>query len=305
MNSLINPSVYSDTFALPGGAVDNHIKIASAIQLKVLLYIFRHSNEELDAEIIANALSVHTEEVNDAIEYWAGAGFLNAPTKAVQPQKASGKKARMQSEKPTREEVARLAENDEKLQFLYREAQSVFGRGLKQNETSLFAWLYTDEGLDVSVILMLLRLAKKQDKVNVRFIESTAIDWIDSGVETIADAEAKMSEALLYDQCWKLVCTAFGINKRKPSKKESELSYLWVNEWKYDRAILSKAYEICVDSTGEFSIPYIKAVLEKWHQSGVKKVEDIKEDNKENKQKKNDFAAYDKNLIDQILSLED
>ena len=43
-------------------------------------------------------------------------------------------------------------------------------------------------------------------------------------METIADAEAKMSEALLYDQCWKLVCAAFGIEKRKPSKNEKELS---------------------------------------------------------------------------------
>lgn len=305
MNSLINPSVYSDTFALPGGAVDNHIKIASPVQLKVLLYIFRHSSEELSAEQIASSLSLHSEEVNDAIGYWAGVGFLNAPTKAAEVQKAVTKKARMQSEKPTREEVAHLAENDEKLQFLYREAQSVFGRGLKQNESSLLAWLYVDEGMDVSVILMLLRLAKKQEKVNIRFIESTAIDWIDSGVETIADAESKMSEALLIDQCWKLVCTAFGIAKRKPGKKESELSYLWVNEWKYDREVLEKAYEICVDTTGEFSIPYIKAILEKWHKSGVKKVEDIKEEKQEKTIKKNDFAAYDKELINKILNSEE
>ncbi len=306
MNSLINPSVFSDTFALPGTAVDGHIKIASAVQLKVLLYIFRHSSQELDDVAIAEALSLHSEEVRDAIGYWAGAGILNAPTKAVKSIKATSKKARMQSEKPTREEVSRLAENDEKLQFLYYEAQNVFGRGLKQNEASLFAWLYCDEGMDVSVILMLLRLAKKQDKVNTRFIESTAIEWIDSGVETIADAEAKMSEALLYDQCWKLVCSAFGIQKRKPSKKESELAYLWVNEWKYDRAILVKAYEICVNNTSEFSIPYIKTILDKWHQSGIKKVEDIKEEEKaDKKQKKNDFAAYDKSLIDQILNSED
>lgn len=304
MNSLINASVYSDTFALPTGAVDNHIKIASALQIKVLLYIFRHSNEELSETEIANALSLHISEVSDAIGYWADAGFLNSQNKSADKVSHTVKKARMQSEKPTREEVIRLAENDPKLQFLFREAQSIFGRGLKQNETSLFTWMYCDEGMDISVILMLLRLAVKQEKVNTRFIESTAIEWIDSGVETIADAEEKMSEALIADQCWKLVCSSFGISKRKPSKKESELSVLWVQEWKYDKEILKKAYEVCVDSTSEFSIPYIKAIIEKWHKSGVKTVDDIKEE-KQEKPKKNDFAAYDKNLIDQILSLED
>lgn len=303
MNSIINPGVFSATFALPSGVVDSHIKIATATQLKVLLYIFRLSNEELSSEQIASALSLHTEEVDDAIGYWAGAGFLNAPTKAVVNEKATTKKARMQSEKPTREEVARLADTDDTLQFVYREAQSIFCRGLKQNEASLIAWLYSDEGMDASVILMLLRLAKKENKVNVRFIESTAIDWIDSGVETIADAEAKMSEELLYDQCWKLACAAFGIEKRKPSKNEKELSLKWVNEWKFDRSILGKAYEICVDATGKFSIPYIKAILEKWHQSGIKIVEDI--DALQQNEQQNGDDSLENELIKKIINSED
>lgn len=301
MNSLINPSVYSDTFALPGGAVDSHIKIASAAQLKVLLYIFRNSNTELGAEQISEALSLHIEEVKDAIGYWAGAGFLNASTLSQGTAVTAGKKARVQCEKPTREEVARLAANDEKLQFLYREAQSVFGRGLKQNEASLFAWLYSDEGMDVAVILMLLRLAKKQEKVNIRFIESTAIEWIDSGVETIADAEAKMSESLLYDQCWKLVCSAFGMEKRKPSKKESELAFLWVNKWKYDRKILEIAYEICVDSIGKLSFPYVKSILEKWHSDGVTRAEDIVVKKQEEAQNDDEYEKLNYELIKKIL----
>ena len=302
MNSIINPGVFSATFALPSGVVDSHIKIATAAQLKVLLYIFRNSNEELSTEQIASALSLHTEEVEDAIGYWAGAGFFYAPTKAVANPKATTKKARMQSEKPTREEVARLADTDETLQFLYREAQSIFCRGLKQNEASLIAWLYSDEGMEASVILMLLRLAKKENKINVRYIENTAINWIDSGVETLADAEAKMSEELLYDQCWKLVCAAFGIEKRKPSKNEKELSFKWVNEWKFDRAILVKAYEICVDATGKFSIPYIKVILEKWHSLGVKVLEDI--DALQQKEQKDDDSLEDE-LIKKIINSED
>ncbi|MBR2043215.1 MAG: DnaD domain protein [Clostridia bacterium] len=302
MNSIINPGVFSATFALPSGVVDNHLKIATAAQLKVLLYIFRNSNEELSTEQIASALSLHTEEVEDAIGYWAGAGFFNAPTKAVANPKATTKKARMQSEKPTREEVARLADTDETLQFLYREAQSIFCRGLKQNEASLIAWLYSDEGMEASVILMLLRLAKKENKINLRYIENTAINWIDSGVETLADAEAKMTEELLYDQCWKLVCAAFGIEKRKPSKNEKELSFKWVNEWKFDRAILVKAYEICVDATGKFSIPYIKVILEKWHSLGVKALEDI--DALQQKEQKDDDSLEDE-LIKKIINSED
>lgn len=306
MNSIINIQVFSNTFSFPSEAVDKHIKLASAVQLKVLLYIFRHSSEQLDAKDIGTALSIDEAQVSDAIGYWSNAGILSCPHACVHSESTSkNKTARMQSAKPTREEVARMGANDERLQHLFREAQSLFARPLRQAETSTLAWLYSDEGMDVSVILMLLQYAVKENKISTRFIESTAIEWIDSGVETLADVEVKMAESLKLDQCVKIVFSAFGIRDRKPTKKEKELSLLWVDEWKYDRKIFEKAYEICVDTTGEFSIPYIKKIIEKWHKAGVKTVEDIKEDTKPAKEKKNDFAAYDKKLLEQLMKKED
>ncbi len=306
MNSLINPGVYSDTFALPKGAVDGHIKIATAVQLKVLLYIFANANTQLDAKAVADALNLNTEEVKDAIDYWKGAGYLKGDTIAVKTETATTKKARMQSELPSREEIARLSHNNEDLRVLYREAQNTFCRPLKQSEASLLAWLYNDEGMPVSVILMLLSLAAQQGSITKTFIESTAIQWINDGVSTIEDAEEKTREALLYDQSFKLVCSAFGISKRKPGKKENEYAFKWVNEWKLSKELLGAAYEICVDATGKYSIDYINTILEKWHKNGVKTLEDIdKASSNEPAKKKNDFDAYDKDLIKRIINSED
>lgn len=295
MNTFINPEVYTNAFTFPSIAVDNCLKLATSLQLKVILYIFRNSNSDITVEDIATNLSAEVSDVEDAIGFWKSSGVLKSDN-AKKESTDSNKKARIQSEKPTREEVAKMGAEDENLQFLLREAQVSFSRPLRQSEASLLAWLYKDEGMDVSVILMLLSFAVKENKVNIRFIESTAISWIDDGVETITDAEAKMAEALLFDQCWKLVCASFGINKRKPSKKESELAVLWVNEWKFDRKILEKAYETCIDAISEFSIPYIKKILEKWHSDGVKTVDDIKPE-AENKNDDNEYSEFIKNIM--------
>ena len=306
MNSLINPGVYSDTFAIPSGVVDNHIKIATAVQLKVLLYIFKNANIQLDAQSIAHVLSLNLEEVKDAIGYWSGAGYLKGDTIAAKIQTATTKKARMQSQLPSREEIAKLSRDDENLMVLYREAQNTFCRPLKQSEASLLAWLYNDEGMPVSVILMLLSLAAQQGNVTKSFIESTAVQWLNDGVSTIEDAEEKTREALLCDQSFKLVCSAFGISKRKPGKKENEYAFKWVQTFKMSKELLTAAYEICVDATGKYSIDYINTILEKWHKNGVKTLEDIeKASSKEPSKKKNDFDAYDKNLIERILNSED
>ncbi len=306
MNSLINPSVYSDTFAFPSGAIDKHIKIATAVQLKVLLYIFRNANDNLDANSLSEALGLNVEEVKDAIGYWTGAGYLNGETIASKTNYQTTKKARMKNELPSREEIARLSQYDENLKILYREAQSIYCRNLTPNESSLLAWLYNDEGMPVSVILMLLSLCAQQDNLTKSFIETTAIKWLNDGVTTIEDAEEKTREALLYNQSFKLVCSAFGISKRKPGKKESEYSFKWVNEYKMSKDLLSAAYEICVDSTGKYSIDYINTIIEKWHKSGVKTLEDIeKASTKEPTKKKNDFDAYDRDIVERILNLED
>lgn len=304
MNNLINPSVFADTFPFPSSVADKYLKLASATQLKVLILIFKRSSENLTADSVAKELNLSVSDAEDAISYWASLGILIKEDVKLTENNKKTKTARIQNIKPTREEVARLAANDENLTFLTREAQSLFGRNLKQSEVSLLAWLYSDEGMDVSVILMLLQFAVREGKVNARYIESTAIEWIDSGVETLADAEKKMSEALLIDQCFKVVASAFGISGRKPTKKEKELSLMWVNEWKYDKKVLEKAYEICVDSTSNFSIPYIKTILDKWHKEGVKTVDDIKEEQKENK-KKNDYAGYNPSVIEKLFGKED
>ncbi|MEE0945621.1 MAG: DnaD domain protein [Acutalibacteraceae bacterium] len=302
MNSIINTEVFANTFSFPADAVDKHIKLVSDVQLKVLLYIFRHSSEELDATAISEALGTDENQVTDAIGYWCSTGILKRQTAN---QKTSvnneNKSARMQSNKPTREEIARLGSNDTKLQFLLREAQSLFARPLRQNESSTLAWLYSDEGMDVSVILMLLQYAMREQKLSTRFIEKTAIEWIDGGVETISDAEEKMASLLKEKQCVNIVFSAFGIKDRKPTKKETELSVLWIEQYKYDRKILEKAYEICVDTTSNFSFPYIKKIIEKWYKDGVKTVDDIKENTKPEKKTENSFAAYDKNLIKKLL----
>ena len=56
----------------------------------------------------------------------------------------------------------------------------------------------------------------------------------------------------------------------------------WINDWNYSFDIIREAYNVCVNTTSKFSIPYIKKVVSEWHKAGIKTVDDINKLNAKN-----------------------
>lgn len=79
MDYQINPAALGAVFMVPCQVVDQHIKLAGAVQLKVLLWAMRHVTEPIDTEKIAQALSLPRMDVSDALTYWVEAGLLQPP----------------------------------------------------------------------------------------------------------------------------------------------------------------------------------------------------------------------------------
>ena len=265
-------------FAVPTSVVDKHIKLASASHLRVLLWCLR--NQSFDSHAVAAALKLDADTVEDAFMYWCDSGVLGktdaAPVTASEPAAPVRKTAvHGNAVKPTREEVAKRGLECEEIAFILREAELKFGRMLRQSELSTLTWLYDDQGLSASLILMIVGFAVAEGRPNIGFIERTAIEWVNDGVTDIDAAEKRLVKMRQSRTAWHLVETAMGIEHRSPSKTELETADKWVNEWGYGRDILRAAYEACVDSTSKFSMPYIKKIISEWHKAGVKTADDI------------------------------
>ena len=307
MNYFLDTSCLAETFALPRKAVDNYLKITTGTQLKVLLYIMRDISKQIDIQSISSAIGVSAEETEDALLFWVQCGILKGenPVKEESGKKVAVRKA----QKPTRVDVAVRGNEDPKIMMLLREAQLKFARALKTNESATLVWLYDDEGMDVSVILILLEYAVSEKKCNISFIEKTAVKWLEKGVETVTDAEKIIKEEATKKLAWNVVASAFGIERRIPSEKEAEFSSLWVNDYGMSQKMLKAAYDACVNSKTKLSFPYVATIIEAWHKKGYEKPEDIKnepiETKKAKKENKNDFAAYNLELFESMLNSDD
>ena len=100
MEYKINPMSFTGIFPVPNSLVDDNIRLASVVQLKVLLYILRHSNDGLsEAEAIAEALSLEEDDVRDAMIFWAERGLLIKDGQDTPASPAAERKAEKKEEK--------------------------------------------------------------------------------------------------------------------------------------------------------------------------------------------------------------
>ena len=301
MNYIIDPKVFSAVFTVPAAVADKHLKLARGEHIKVLLYIMRNMSVNPDNAEIAAAAGLSEYEVEEALLYWAGAGILLPDGKSAEKAEIKAPAVK-QNAKPDRADVARRGAEDEKIRYLLTETQMKLGRNLKSNESSTLVWLYDDLGLDVSLILMIVQYAAAHGKPRIGFIESTATDWVNRGIDTIAEADRELNKMAMSEQAWGIVCSSFGLEKRKPSKNELKLSLMWTDEWKMSREMLTAAYNACVDSISKFDIKYVSKILENWHEKGYKTPDDIEEKKKNDNTESESFATYDLDLFEKMIN---
>lgn len=300
MTYNINTAVFGNTFAIPSAVADKHLKTATHSQLKVLLYFMRNISDGIDPQKISTALNLPLSETQDALTFWQQCDVLLCES----PKEPEQKVITINSSMPTRADVIKRGLEDEHLMFLLREAQLKFGRNLKQNESSLLVSLYDDYAMDASVILLLLEYTVREGKCNLSFIKKTATKWLSAGVETVLDAEKIIADTAKQNLAWQVVQRIFGIEKRNPSERESQLSNLWINEWKISADMLKAAYDACVDSKTKLSMPYVAKIIEAWHKDGITTPEQLsaKKQNSKKTASKTDYAGYDLDLFEKMLN---
>lgn len=319
MSYHVNPAAYTDVFVFPRDVIRNHIKLAGAAQLKVLLWLFCHGGNCEDVASMSHETGISESDIRDAMQYWIVNGIVAdqnmseresapepepIPDQVQPPKKPKAKPV----QKISRFEIAKRSAESAEISWLLTEAQNKFGRTLSNAEMTTLVWLFDSEGLPVEVILMAVEYAASIGKCNIRYIESTALSWINEQIDTVEKAENHLIELERRRQEWHKIATAFGIDRAIPSRREQAFATKWLREWKFSMKMIRLAYDRCVDSTTKLSFGYINKVLESWHSLGVSKPDQIPTEEKKsvkNTKKSTNNKSYDLDEIKQMFSSDD
>ena len=183
MSIKINLGAWRSVFAVPSKIVDEGLKFADGVKLKVLLYVLRNADDTLELEVISKATGVNVTDIPEALDYWVSMDVLQKDDSVYSP--VNSKKEIKEDIKPekevkTVEEISQEVENkkqhfvvskpqkpdyvytsqrlamDPDLKILVSEAQTMLGKTLSTSDVSTLLMLKDTCGLRVDVILMLI-----------------------------------------------------------------------------------------------------------------------------------------------------
>ena len=298
MDFKINPGAFSGIFPVPTAIVDENIRLASVVQLKVILYLLRHgSTTQVTAKDISEALFLDIQDVSDAMLFWYERGIVikdgDAPAEVVtsakktettnielSPIKPKKEVSDIPISRPSHEQIAVRCKECEDISGLFREAQTALGKTIGYDGQSVLIMMYDSYGLPVEVILMAIEYAVSQGKASFSNIARIGKKWSELEIDTLEGAMEYIEEHNVVNEVWHKLRLLTDITNKRPTQKQFGYLTAWIKEYGYDANMIFYAYEECIDRTGKMSMPYMDKIITSWHKNGVKTPLDIAEERK-------------------------
>ncbi len=313
MNYTLNAGCWSGVFAVPNGVVDKYIRISDGNCLKLLLFLLRHGGESFSDEDIVRELGFRCKgEAEDAAEFWIQRGvirydaektseeenvFTPSEKKPVPIESVKGEDKPPEEKKEysslhkveninglyrTSGDIAGRINSDSAVAYLFKEAEALYCRRLRPQETQNVLALVDHYGLPAAVAVLLLKYCFRSGKSTPAYIQKVAASWSEDGIDSVELADARVKILERRDSTEERLRNAMEL-KSKLTARQREFIRKWTVELGYDDDMIMLAYDITVDSIGQMKFEYANSILENWNKQGISTKEEAERNNEQYK----------------------
>ncbi len=293
MNYKINLGVWGSVFAVPSCVVDHYIRIADGKQLKTLLYLLKNASATLREEDIAAVTGLEPCDVSDALLFWENVGVIAASDGELFPAQGdsaerkdpaerkdtderkdsggteipAGVKAKLSADTQfPPKEIASAVNSDRAVRYLFETFERLAGRPTKHAERNTLMLLIEEAGMPCEVAVMLVEYCFSIDRATPAYIKAAALDWCESGIDTIGKAEERIQLLRSRHSLESRLHARFGMTSAF-SKSQKEILAVWA-EAQYPDELLDEAYDLCMKNTGKLNLKYMDSILRSWAEKG-------------------------------------
>lgn len=287
MDLIINPSKWNKSFAVPSEVVDDYIRLAGSVQIKVLLWLMRHSSDEKSIDEMSKDIGVSVPDCNDALTFWKETGILISveneaiivKTEVVKEEKNSvdDKKNLPEIEviKPTVEQIVARGDESEEVRFLFNEAQLRLGKTIGHDGQAVLLMMHDAYGLPVEVIVTIIEYCVSVGKTSTSYIARIGKDWGEREIDTLEKADEVISELKASDEMWGEFRLRTGVSTPRPTSAQMKYLNRWKNEYGFSMDMIFLAYEETANNIQKMSFPYMDKVLKNWFAEGLRTPQDV------------------------------
>lgn len=173
----------------------------------------------------------------------------------------------------------------EQIQELIFIAERYLRRTLNQTDTDTLLYLYDGLGFSADLIEYLIEYCVSGGHVAIRYIESVALKWAESGVHSVMDAK-QISQ--LHGQAYFAVKRAFGISGRDLVSSETACIEKWRKDYGFSLEIITAACDYTIRATQKPSFAYADSILSTWKKMQVHSMADVEKLMKEHRENRSD-----------------
>lgn len=302
-------SVYSEdtrTTLVPNEFIDYYMPRANGAFVKVYLYLLRcltAPEAGFGISVIADVLEETEKDILRALRYWERENVLsltwgeeneirgiklNRLSKPVDRSFSNRTSTTIPSvsataipTNPTANDSTKLPDyspaqlsafaNRPDTNWLLHAAESYLERMLKPADVQLLFFLHDDLQFSNELILHLYEYCVSRGKKAPSYIQRVALSWHQDGIDTVEKAEER---SLQFDSCFTAVNRAFALN-RAPGISERRFLNRW-STFGFSSDLIEEACSRALLSTSHPDFKYADKILERWHQSNVHTMSDVK-----------------------------
>ena len=263
-----NPACMGGVFALPNEVADRLLAVASAEQLRVLLWFSRRGG--WDPAACAADMGLSVDECEGCLRFWAEQGILTTVAAAAPAAAAQTKTApRAAAVKPLWKEVLAYQQEHREFAAFLQEVSARMGRPLNQGDNATLLYLITTAGIPAVSVLMAVGYAVSIGKASIRDVESLALAWADEDIITPEQVDGKIRYLQQTRAAAERVEKILELT-RPLNANQAKMADKWLNTWNFSDTMLQHAQTVTLEKCDKFSPAYMDKILERWHAEGVR-----------------------------------
>ncbi|MCR4584281.1 MAG: DnaD domain protein [Lachnospiraceae bacterium] len=295
--------------------IDNYIKDANDVQLKVYICLLRGaaSARGISMNDLVEFLNYSEKDVIRALRYWEKKGLLvlssdsgrkvsgddtlisdetisgiqlitpQPPSVPQQPAVHEDRPAALSlvrnspAHAPGSHSLADMKEfrNDPANRCLITAATAYLGRPLSEPEFSSLLYYSKDLGFSPELTDYLLQYCIGEGKKSFHYIDKVALSWAEENVRTPDEARALICSHEDEEAISRILKVLGRVGKLAP--EEGRLVRRWLHKYAFPIEVIEEALTRSVIATDHNRIPYAEKILKSWHDLGVRSLEDAKE----------------------------
>lgn len=233
--------------------------------IRVALYIL--ASGSTSARDIAHALRLKSvREAENALQFWAGAGLLEAERGNAAPAPAP-------TPLLTQEEINLASLRDPMVATLTSEVQNYLGKALGHRDMQRLVSLYVNDGYPVEMILLCCAYVAGQERRTINALEQELRRWRAAGVESGVDAEKHLNLLALREKRQARVADLLKLKPEDLQLTERRMIDRWYEQMGFDDEMVEEAL---LHADGKNDVRYLNGILKGWHGKGWRTLQDVR-----------------------------